>query len=329
MAMHSGPSALVRSRPIPLASFAAVMGILGLGLDWRLAASSGVVSDRIGEAIVALGGLVFVVLLLRWLRRVRDVPSELAVETNVAITASYLGTLGISLSLLAVAAVPYSRVTALVLWTIAAAGSAALLIYLLGKWIEEGIKDFELTPALLLPVVGNAASVFAAGALGMTGVAWFSFSFALICWLTLTPLITYRLLVVQPRLPRKLAPQLAILVSSPAVLASAWFVLDGNVVDAVMRVLAFKSLFFALLTIRMWKIAWGEPFNVAMWGWTFPAAALAGAFERIALHDPTQLNSGLAISTIAMASVIVALCAAGSLRGWYRQVAMARTAPAA
>jgi tellurite resistance protein len=224
--------------------------------------------------------------------------------------------------------VPYSRQAALALWVLAAAGSAALLIYLLGKWIEDGIKDFELTPALLLPVVGNAASVYAAGALGVTDIAWFSFAFALLCWLTLAPLTMYRLLVVQPRLPRKLAPQLAILVSSPAVLANAWFVLNGGVVDAPMRILAFKSLFFALLTIRMWKIASGEPFNVAMWGWTFPAAALAGAFERIALRDPSPVNIGLAAGTIAIAGVIVVLCVAGSLRGWYRQVTMPATVPA-
>jgi tellurite resistance protein len=327
--MQSGLSVLVRSRPIPLASFTSVMGILALGLDWRFAAGSGAVSGRIGEAIVGIGVLVFAVLLLRWLLRVRTMPSELAVETHVAITSSYLGTLGISLSLLAVAALPYRRPAALIIWAIAAAGSAALLIYLLGKWIEVGISDFELTPALLLPVVGNAASVYAAGALAVTEIAWFSFAFALLCWLTLAPLTMYRLLVVQPRLPRKLAPQLAILVSSPAVLANAWYVLNGGVLDAAMRILAFKSLFFALLTLRMWKLAWGEPFNVAMWGWTFPAAALAGAFVRIALHDPTALNTAVAVVTLALTSIIVALCTAGALHGWYRQVKLPAPAPAA
>jgi hypothetical protein len=42
----------------------------------------------------------------------------------------------------------------------------------------------------------------------------------------------YRLLVVEPRLPRKPAPQLAVLVSSPAVLGASWYTLTGSA-DAV------------------------------------------------------------------------------------------------
>jgi tellurite resistance protein len=320
MASRFAPAALLRSRPIPLASFTAIMGIVALGLDWRFAARRGTVAASVGESIIALGAIAFVILIARWLGRVKAAPQEIAAEAHVAMTASYFGTFGISIALFAVAALPYSRAAALALWVIAAAGSAIVLIYLLGKWIESGISDFELTPALLLPVVGNAASVYAAGELGVTELGWFSFSFALLCWLSLGPLTMYRLLVVQPRLPRKLAPQLAILVSSPAVLANAWFVLDGGVIDALMKIFALKSLFFGLLTIRMWKIGWGEPFNVAMWGWTFPAAALAGAFERIAARDGSPLNAALAIAALIIATTAVVMCALGAARGWFRVV---------
>ena len=47
---------------------------------------------------------------------------------------------------------PYSRVVATILWVIAAFGGAALIIYLLGGWIQRGIKDSELTPSLFIPV---------------------------------------------------------------------------------------------------------------------------------------------------------------------------------
>jgi tellurite resistance protein TehA-like permease len=121
----------------------------------------------------------------------------------------------------------YSRSIAIVLWFLAAFGGAALLVDLLGHWIERGIKDFELTPALFIPVVGNATSVYAAVLLGLSEFAWASFAFAVLCWLTLGPQTMYRLLVVELRLPRKMAPPLAVLVSSATVLARAWYLLRG------------------------------------------------------------------------------------------------------
>jgi tellurite resistance protein TehA-like permease len=127
------------------------------------------------------------------------------------------------------------------------------------------------------------------------------------------------LMFVKPPLPRRLGPQLAIFVSAPGVLANAWFVLNDGRVDALFSILACVSLFFGLLTIRMWRQAWGEPFNIAMWGWTFPAAALAGAFQRIALVSPSLPSKALALVLLWLAIGVTAGCAAGAVRGWLRQ----------
>ncbi len=291
------------------------MGIAGLGLAWRLAFGAVSLRVPIGEWLIGVAALLFAMLLVIWLARTIAHPQEIEAEYHVAITASYFGTITISCSLLAAGLLPYSRPIAIVLWVIAAFGGAALLIHLLGHWIERGIKDYELTPALFIPVVGNATAAYAAVPLGYTDLAWASFAFALLCWLTLGPIIMYRLLVTEPRLPQKMAPQLAIMVSSPAVLASAWYTLTGSA-DAVFKVLSFKALFFALLTVRLWRMAWNEPFNVAMWGYTFPAAALAGAFERAAVATHSQLYTTLAAVLLLVATLTVIACAMGTLRGW-------------
>ena len=297
------------------------MGITGLGLAWRIAAKAQHQPAFIGEWICAAGAALFATLLVLWLRRTSTHPREVRTESAVAISASYFGAIVISISLLAAAAVPYSHALAFALWLAAAVGGAALLIYLLGRWIEQGIKDFELTPAIFIPVVGNATSVYAAVPLGLSELGWASFSFALLCWLTLGPLIMYRLLVTEPRLPRKMAPQLAVLVSSPAVLASSWFTLTGTA-EGVFKIFAFKALFFALLTVRLWRMAWGEPYNVAMWGWTFPAAALAGTLERASLAFDSPLYHGLAASTLALATLTVGACSLATGAGWIRQLMM-------
>ena len=314
-------------RPVPTASFASVMGIAALGLAWRASATSQGLPAGIGEFFIAASAVIFAALLAVWVTRVRTNPQEVEAEQHSAIAASYLGTITISCSLLAAGALPYSRIAATVLWAIGAFGGAALLIYLLGRWIEGGIKGPELTPALFIPVVGNATSVYAAVPLGYGELGWASFAFALLCWLTLGPLTMYRLMVTEPRLPRKMAPQLAVMVSSPAVMASAWYLLTGTA-DPAFKILAFKALFFALLTARLWKMAWGEPFNVAMWGYTFPTAALAGAFERAAAAIPSPLYVALATGSLAVATVAVVLCAAWTVRGWIRQFTERAALPA-
>jgi tellurite resistance protein len=313
-------------RPVPLGSFASVMGIAGLGLAWRAAAAHGLPAG-IGESFIAVSAVLFVVLLAVWAARVITNPQEVQAELHGTIPASYLATITISCSLLAAGALPYSRAAATVLWAIGAFGGAALLIYLVGRWIEGGIKETELTPALFLPIVGNATSVYAGAPLGYGEIGWASFAFALLCWLTIGPLTMYRLMVTEPRLPRKMAPQLAVMVSSPAVMASAWYLLTGAA-DAAFKILAFKALFFALLTARLWKMAWGEPFNVAMWGYTFPAAALAGTFEHAASPTSSPLYAALAATTLSVATIIVVLCAAGAVRGWIRQFTKIAALPA-
>jgi tellurite resistance protein len=196
---------------------------------------------------------------------------------------------------------------------------------LLGSWIERGIKDSELTPSLLIPIVGNATAVYAAVPLGYTQLGWASFAFAIVGWLAVLPLIVYRLLVTEPRLPRKLAPQLALPIAPPAVLASVWYVLTGAA-DPVFKVLAFKSLFFGFLALRLWKMAWGEPFSDAKWAYAFPTAALAGAFVRA---EPTPFYSALAATTLSIATITVAACAAWTLRGWILRALETRTPQAA
>ena len=307
------------SRPIPTGSFSAVMGIAGLGLAWRAAVKPEHAPPAVGEWIIAFAAIVFAVLLVAWLRRFVLFPDDVRSENTTAISASFYATVFIACSELAAGALPYARMLALVLWVIAALGSVTLLFYLLGRWIERGITAAELTPALLIPIVGNATAVYAAVPLGMSDAGWLLLSVALVCWLAISPLIMYRLLVVEPRLSRTMVPHLAVLAAAPAVMSSALFLLDGGIADAAFKVLAFTGLFFAILILRLWRMAWGQPFNVAMWGWTFAGAALAGAFARAAAADPSPLYAILAVVTLAAATAVVAWCMGGAVSGWIRR----------
>ena len=307
------------SFPIPVASFASVIGIVALGLDWRATGPSGGAAHAIGNSLVALGALVFAVLLILWGVRFAAKPSEVTVEARNPITASLFATIVISTSLLAAGALPRFVAVAAVLWAIATIAGVALVVQLFARWIERGIQAFELTPALYAPIVGNATTAFAGVQLGFGEIAWFSYSVALAMWLSVGPVVLYRLMVVEPRLPRRMAPQLGLLISSPAVLAGGWYALNGSA-DAVFKLLASDALFMGFLVLRLWRVGWGEPFNVAMWGWTFPTAALAGAFGRASRSLSDPIYGVLGWATLDIATLTVILCTLGAVRGWIRKI---------
>lgn len=318
----------IPSSPIPVASFASVVGIVALGLDWRAAGPTGSAAYAVGEWLLLGGAFVFVALLILWATRIAARPEEVAVEARSPITGSLFGTIVISVSLLAAGALPQYPQVATALWAFATISGLGLLVLLLTRWMERGIQAYELTPAVFAPIVGNATTAFSGVPLGFGEVAWMSYAVALLTWLSIGPIVFYRLMVVEPRLPRKMAPQLGLLVSSPAVLAGAWFALTGRA-DGVFKLLAFDALFLGIVVVRMWRAGWGEPFNVAMWGWTFPTAALAGAFGRGArvLADP--LYGVLGWLTLDVATLTVALCTFGAVRGWVRKiVSVGAAAPA-
>ena len=141
--------------------------------------------------------------------------------------------------------------------------------------------------------------------LAFSEYGWILFASALLCWLTMQPLVFYRLIFHDP-IPRRLTPTLAILVSSPAVLASAWYALDGNVADPVFKILAFKALFLAALVVILTKIPLSAAFSPTWWGYTFPAAAVAGAFMRYDNATKSSLSNGLAWATLIVATGITA-----------------------
>jgi tellurite resistance protein TehA-like permease len=313
------PNMRLPSFPIPVASFASVIGIVALGLDWRATGQSGDATYAVGDSLIGVGGLVFAILLILWGMRIASKPNEVAVEFNNPITASLFGTIVISTSLLAAGALPRFVAVATVLWAIATISGLTLVLLLFARWMERGIQAFELTPVVYAPIVGNATTAFAGVPLGFGEIAWFSYSAALVLWLSIGPIVFYRLMVVEPRLPRKMAPQLGLLISSPAVLAGGWYALNGSA-DAVFKLLAFDALFLGLLVLRLWRVGWGEPFNVATWGWAFPTAELAGTFGRASRTLPDSIYGFLGWVTLGVATLTVFLCTLAAVRGWVRKI---------
>jgi tellurite resistance protein len=203
---------------------------------------------------------------------------------------------------------------ALFLWALGTSGQLALFLTLFGRWIAEPTETTHATPAWLVPIVGNATATLAGVPLGFHETSWFLLAVGLVCWITFMPLLLYRLIFYKDKLPLRLAPSLAIFVSSPAVGCLSWLQLTGRV-DAVYRFNLFTALFFTLLVLRLWQLAVRAlPVSVVWWAYTFPSAALASALIRYCEHVPGVGERLLAWAGLALATITVAGLGLTSLR---------------
>jgi tellurite resistance protein len=288
------------------------MGICGLGLCWRVAAQVLSAPHAIGEGLIALAAALFVVLGTMYLLKLCTAPDAVAAEFRNPATSSQFGSLTIALLLLAAGILPYAPQSALAIWAVGAAGQCLLLLTLLGRWISEPTELGNSTPSWLIPIVGNATAAFAGVPLGFPEISWFLFTVGLGFWLTFLPLLLNRLIFHHEPLPGRLAPTLALLVASPAVLCLAWLQLTGRV-DETYRIILFTTLFFVLLMLRLWRLAAHSPVSVTWWTYTFASAAFATAVIRYRQQVLGPGPAVLAWGALAMASVVVATVAVGSL----------------
>jgi tellurite resistance protein len=286
----------------PVNVFGSSMALAGLGLAWRVAGPQLGAPPIIGAAIVALAGALFALLCLLYvLKAVRHWTSVCAEFTDAA-SAPYFGTIIISLSLLAYGALPCSTSLATVLWGIATAAGLILLLTLVRLWILRDYKLTSISPAWLVPVIGNATTVFAGWQLGYHEVAIVSFAIAVIYYLTLLPLIFHRL-VFEEKTPARSAPSLAVLISSPAVLAIAVFQIAGHG-NMLFDILVTTALFNAVLVASLWKITAGMPIGAGLWAYAFSTNELAGAVLRYHASVPGFVTGVLAAFVLTLATIV-------------------------
>lgn len=299
----------IRRRVVPVVTFAAVMGLVGLGLAWRPMAPLG---PFVCLGLATIGAIVFVTLATRYVWRAISVPSHLATEIASPAVGIYFGAIPISLSLFASALQPVTEAFAMALFALGAAGSVAFAIGIVVRWIVVPHALVDVTPGWLMPLAGPAVAVPAAIALERSDVGWALFAISLLCWSVAFPIVLYRLIARAP-LPPAVAPALGVLVSSSALLANAWFALDGGRVDAIFTFYIALATAFAFVVIRSLRRVATAPPPVSWWGYTFPAAALAGAFVRLARGLPSVVTALLAWSVLAIATFVVAFVTARTL----------------
>jgi len=315
-AQRVGPNWLMHV-PIPL--FALVMGTAGLGIAWRKAHHVLGVPAAVGEAILALAAVAFVLIALLYAFKWMIHADEVLSEFNHPVRSSFFPAVSISLLLLSLASGPYSEPLTLGLWGVGALLHLVLTLRLLGRWIVHNHQINHSNPAWFIPVVGTVLVPLTGVRLGFVDVSWFFFSIGMVFWIVLFTVVFYRI-VFHDQLPAKFIPTLFILIAPPAIGFLSYVQLNSTLLpdgappaaalDGFAHVLMHLALFITLLNFTLVRQYLRVPFFVSWWAYTFPMAAVTVAMlEFHALNGKDWcLYVGwglLAITTVVIVTVFV------------------------
>lgn len=279
MAEQASPAstqALSWLRDMPINVFASTMGIIGLGLVWRQGAVIWPSIAGASSAILLLGAAMFVGFTALTAVRFALFPSTLTEDLNHPIRMNFFSAFAISLLLLARAVQPYDEGAAVMFWGIGAIVSASFALRTMRYWLTHSIDPNNINPTWFVPVVGNLVVPIIGADLGFANISWAFFALGFGSWLTLQPVMLYRL-IVQEKLPVALLPTLFIFISPPGLMASALMGLLGPQA-ALLAVLPFVfGLFLFCVLLLMTPEFMTTPFTITWWSYTFPMHAMTMA----------------------------------------------------
>ena len=269
--------------PLPASFFGMVLGLSGLGQAWRIAARLWGMPALIGEGVLLLAGLVWLALLVSYVRQAVQHPAIARNEFLHPVQGSTPALLAISTLLIVLAVEPYSRPLA---WTLALAGISWHLAFSLwhtGALWQGGRDALDTAPTLYLPTVaGNFTSAAALGGLGHPDWGWLFLGAGMFSWLALESLIIQRLW--NPKaVPAAQRPLLGIQFAPPVVCAMAWLILAPGSSDHWLLMLWGYGLFQLLLGIRLGAWLGEQPFAPSYWAYTFGIAAATVSGLKLAL----------------------------------------------
>jgi tellurite resistance protein len=300
-----------RWSPMPAAMFSIVLGMVGLGNDWRGAVPLWHVPGWIGELLMLLAGLIWTTLMAaylgKWLYRTEEARAEVAHPVQCC----FVSLAPISTMLMAIAVLPYSRPIAIAFFVVGAAGTLLFGVWRHGALWRGGRNVNTTTPVIYLPTVaGNFVTATVASALGWASWGGLFFGAGLFAWLASESVILQRLFNAE-ELPAPLRPTLGIQLAPPAVglLALTSVIHDVPVLAAT--VLVGYAMLQSLLLLRLLPWIAQQAFGPGYWGFTFGLTALSLGTQRLAQRGDGMPFDALAqvffaISNVATLGLFVA-----------------------
>ncbi len=313
--------------PTPLkflmpAWFVPVMGLSGLALAWHNATFLMGEAARTAALLLAgLAGLLALLLSVLTVLRRQRYPAALAEDMAHPVRHVFMATMPICLLLLATLATtlvgPSLPVQAV--WLVGSVWQLGLTLWVLSRWLQPGVGGKAegasfwpaMTPALLIPVVGNVLAPLAGGALGFAGWSAAQFGVGVFLWPVVITLLAVRI-GISGLWPDRLLPTTFITVAPPAVIGLGLLVLNAP------TPLAWGawgvSLFFLAWSTRVFKRVMTQPFAITFWALSFPMAAFSALTLRLA-KDANGSFQMLAVALLAMTSLLILALLMATVKG--------------
>jgi tellurite resistance protein len=302
-------------KDLPIGMYGAVMGLVGLGLTARAAAT--VLPPVIRapayftELWVLLGVAAFCVLVPLYIAKLVLHPRAVQQEFLNPAQLGFCGALPVGMVLVAAGVAPYSPSLGNFLWWTSVALMLAFQVFALYRWLSGGIELAQVNAGWLIIMLGGIVFPTAGLALGHVDAARFMFGASLAAAPIMMALLFYRAVLGAP-LPEALRPSWFILLVPPALVYA-------NGVALYPGAFFLENLFFfglllgaALLVYARRFLRW--PFAPTWWAFTFPLDALAYAAARYAQEHPATLWRGVAAATLLLATAAVLIVLWKTLR---------------
>jgi tellurite resistance protein len=312
-------------RDLHIGMYGAVMGLAGLGLSARAAASvfPGLVRAPVyvTEPWVLLGLLFLLVLIPAYIVKLVRYPYAVRGDFVSPATLGFCGALPVGMTLVAGGLAPYAPAVASALWWLGCALLLCFQVWALYRWLSGGIELVEVNAGWLIILVGGIVVPGPGITLGHAEASRFFFGVSASAAPLLMALLFYRAVMGTP-LPEMLRPSWFVLLVPPSLIYANGAALTGD--TPLLEGLYFSALVLAaaLLIYARRFLRW--PFGPSWWAFTFPLDALAYAAARYAQTHPEPLwraICGIALLLATFFVLVVLLKSAFALLASPRRVA--------
>ncbi len=299
---------------MPASFFGIVLGLAGLGGAWRVAARVWQLPSVIGETLMLIAGIVWALALALYTAKWIYAREEALLELEHPVQCCFVGLIGVATMLIAIAALPYSRLAAQIVFAVGASFTLAFAVWRTGVLWRGGRDPATTTPVLYLPTVaGTFVIATAAAALGHRDWGQLAFGAGLFSWLAIESVLLHRLYTVAS-MPALLRPTLGIQLAPPVVGGVAYLSVTAGAPDLLVYAMLGYGVLQALLLLRLLPWIRQQPFAPSYWAFTFGATALAVLPLEMMERGTTEAVASIAPYLFVAANIVVALIALATLR---------------
>lgn len=299
---------------VPVAFFAIVLGVVGLGTCWREATRLWGVPGWIGEALLAIGAVVWLVLLVLYAAKWCWARAEALAEWRHPVICCFIALIGMATLLVALAVLPYARPVSVGLFVVGALGQLAFGVWRTGALWQGGRDPAATTPIMYLPLGGgNFVSAMVAGALGYQALGVLFFGAGIVSVVAIESVIVQRLYTA-PALPVPLRTSMGIQPAPAVVGCVAYLAVTAGPPDLLAQILLGYGILQMLIVLRLLPWLGQQPFAASYWAYTFAAAALAISAMRFVERGSGGIYEPIALAAFLVANLVIGLVALGTLR---------------